>query len=271
MSGRGDVGALWNGNGEAQLLALAQPRGDKLFLSRTIGTAPLEDSGCNGAAGQVLLFLAAHRVYRDPVFLAASQGFGKFAGRGEGDLGSLCCGHAGGGFAMLSLFRATGFAPGRAGFQTRIRTASSRVSSARRCSPSSSNTQTIRRFRCSNNNVTERSSVSRWCATPLLPSKKAKSASRSAQSSKPNRRAAEASGRASPAPVRLAHRSEAREGRPVPERRAGPARGDPDGVKGSRRTQSVRSQATTSARSASGQSVPYVCPSTGPGPSGLPR
>lgn len=114
MSGRGDVGALWNGNGEAQLLALAQPRGDGLFLSRTIGTAPLEDSGCNGAAGQVLLFLAAHRVYRDPVFLAASQGFGKFAGRGEGDLGSLCCGHAGVGFAMLSLFRATGFAP-RAG------------------------------------------------------------------------------------------------------------------------------------------------------------
>lgn len=95
----------------AQLLRLAQPMGRGLALPRALGRSlddPLAGSWCNGAAGFVPLWILAERVYRDPAYLAAAEAFGRTAIESGNDLGSLCCGATGPGFAALALFRATG-------------------------------------------------------------------------------------------------------------------------------------------------------------------
>ena len=95
----------------AQLLALAQPLGSGLGLPRALGRSvqePLAGSWCNGAAGVVPLWILAERVYRDPSWLVAAERFGRAAIEASNDLGSLCCGATGAGFAALALLRATG-------------------------------------------------------------------------------------------------------------------------------------------------------------------
>jgi serine/threonine-protein kinase len=96
----------------AQLLGLAQTTERGLSLPRAVGRSafgdPLAASWCNGAAGMVSLFLLAHRVYRDPSMLDAAERFGRSALDTTNELGSLCCGTAGVGFAALALFRNTG-------------------------------------------------------------------------------------------------------------------------------------------------------------------
>src|SRR5262249_40150908 len=69
---------------------------------------PLAGSWCNGAAGMVPLWILAERIYRDPAYLVAAERFGRAAIEAGNDLGSLCCGTTGPGFAALALYRATG-------------------------------------------------------------------------------------------------------------------------------------------------------------------
>jgi len=95
----------------SELLALAQPLGSGLGLPRALGRSvhdPLAASWCNGAAGFVPLWILAERVYRDPAWLVAAERFGRAANETGNDLGSLCCGATGPGFAVLALFRANG-------------------------------------------------------------------------------------------------------------------------------------------------------------------
>lgn len=95
-----------------QLLAHAQATERGLSLPRAVGRTafgdPLAASWCNGAAGMVSLCLLAYRIYRDPAMLKAAERFGRFALETTNELGSLCCGSAGVGFAALALFRNTG-------------------------------------------------------------------------------------------------------------------------------------------------------------------
>jgi serine/threonine-protein kinase len=93
------------------LLSLARPLGSGLGLPRALGRSvhdPLAGSWCNGAAGLVPLWILAERVYRDPAWLVAAERFGRAAIDASNDLGSLCCGATGTGFAALALYRATG-------------------------------------------------------------------------------------------------------------------------------------------------------------------
>lgn len=94
-----------------QLLSLAAPLGNGLALPRALGRSlqdPLVGSWCNGAAGVVPLYVLAERVYREPAYLDAAERFGRVAVEANNDLGSVCCGACGQGFAALGLFRATG-------------------------------------------------------------------------------------------------------------------------------------------------------------------
>jgi serine/threonine-protein kinase len=95
----------------SQLLDLAQPLGSGLGMPRALGRSlhdPLVGSWCNGAAGLVPLYILAERVYRERAYLIAAERFGHVAIESSNDLGSLCCGATGPGFAALGLFRATG-------------------------------------------------------------------------------------------------------------------------------------------------------------------
>src|SRR5262249_29494943 len=69
----------------------------------------------------------AERVYRDPSWLVAAERFGRAAIESSNDLGSLCCGATGAGFAALALLRATG----RQGWRGAAATALARVRAPR--------------------------------------------------------------------------------------------------------------------------------------------
>lgn len=147
-----------------QLLSLAAPIGGGLALPRALGRSlqdSLVSSWCNGAAGVVPLYALAERVYREPTYLDVAERFGRVAIEANNDLGSVCCGACGQGFAALGCFappaKRTGEPLPRVAcirrapraFPSRWITASTRVLSAQHCSNWSWKRRMNRCCRCS--------------------------------------------------------------------------------------------------------------------------
>lgn len=63
---------------------------------------------CNGSAGYVFLWTQAHKMLRDPAYLAWAEGAAWNAWEAAGPIGNLCCGMAGQSYALLNLYRHTG-------------------------------------------------------------------------------------------------------------------------------------------------------------------
>lgn len=63
---------------------------------------------CNGAAGQVPLFLLAHELLGDELYLREAERAGRLAFEHPGDHGHLCCGLAGRVISLLQMHRHTG-------------------------------------------------------------------------------------------------------------------------------------------------------------------
>jgi serine/threonine-protein kinase len=63
---------------------------------------------CNGTAGQVHLWLSAHRALKNDPYLELAEKAGWHAAESDSGDGSLCCGFSGQAYALLSLYRSSG-------------------------------------------------------------------------------------------------------------------------------------------------------------------
>jgi len=63
---------------------------------------------CNGSAGYVFLWTLAHRIYRDEIYLMLAERAAWNAWEEGNAHDSLCCGLAGGAYALLNLYRQSG-------------------------------------------------------------------------------------------------------------------------------------------------------------------
>ncbi|HEX6653420.1 MAG TPA: lanthionine synthetase LanC family protein [Thermoleophilaceae bacterium] len=95
-----------------ELGALGQPAGRGLRWPHEIG-APLPDtalaaSWCNGAAGFVPLWIAAHRTFGDETYARWAEMAAWSAYEGPPAPGDLCCGFAGRAYALMALHREAG-------------------------------------------------------------------------------------------------------------------------------------------------------------------
>jgi eukaryotic-like serine/threonine-protein kinase len=62
---------------------------------------------CNGTAGHVFLWLAAHRAFREELYLRLAERAALNAWESIDSIGNLCCGLAGQAYSLLSLYRYT--------------------------------------------------------------------------------------------------------------------------------------------------------------------
>ncbi len=94
-----------------QLSSLARHSGRQARWSRTIFGDSQDASGiltsgwCNGSAGQVHLWLAAHSILKDDRYLVLADKAARHAAETDSKNGSLCCGFSGQAYAMLALYK----------------------------------------------------------------------------------------------------------------------------------------------------------------------
>jgi serine/threonine-protein kinase len=94
-----------------QLYALARHFGRQARWSRIIVSDDRDDDGfltggwCNGAAGQVHLWLAAHFALKDDRYLVLANKAACHAAETDSKNGSLCCGFSGQAYALLALYK----------------------------------------------------------------------------------------------------------------------------------------------------------------------
>jgi serine/threonine-protein kinase len=97
-----------------QLAGLARRSGQRASWSWSVASesrdAPDTVMGgwCNGTAGQVHLWLAAHSAMKDDRYLAFANGAAMHTAEADTGHGSLCCGFAGQAYASLALYRQSG-------------------------------------------------------------------------------------------------------------------------------------------------------------------
>jgi eukaryotic-like serine/threonine-protein kinase len=97
-----------------QLAALAHRSGSQATWDWNIHREPRDAPGsvmggwCNGTAGQVHLWLAAHFALKEERYFVLAQEAARHAAEVDTRDGSLCCGFAGQSYAMLSLYRKSG-------------------------------------------------------------------------------------------------------------------------------------------------------------------
>jgi len=63
---------------------------------------------CNGSAGYVYLWTAAHKTLKEPRYLELAEGAAWNAWETRHAIGNLCCGMAGQAYSLLNLYRHTG-------------------------------------------------------------------------------------------------------------------------------------------------------------------
>jgi len=94
-----------------QLAALARHSGRQARWNWSVGARerPGVDTymggWCNGTAGQVYLWLAAHTALNDNRYIALAEGAAWHAAETDGQNGSLCCGFSGQAYALMALNR----------------------------------------------------------------------------------------------------------------------------------------------------------------------
>ena len=96
-----------------ELAALATPVSRGLRWPSAVGgghnwEAPLQSSWCNGAAGYVYLWTAAHRLLGEPKYGRMATGAAWTAFEAPNAGGDLCCGLAGRSYALLNLYKHSG-------------------------------------------------------------------------------------------------------------------------------------------------------------------
>jgi serine/threonine-protein kinase len=100
-----------------QLAALARHSGRQAMWSWSSGREPGSVPGafmggwCNGSAGHVYLWLAAHSAFKDDRYLVLAEKATWHAAEANTELGSLCCGFSGQAYALLALYRYGGSKP----------------------------------------------------------------------------------------------------------------------------------------------------------------
>jgi serine/threonine-protein kinase len=100
-----------------QLAALARHSGRQAMWNWSAGGEPGSVPGtfmggwCNGSAGHVYLWLAAHSAFKDERYLVLAEQAGWHAAEADTELGSLCCGFSGQAYALLALYRHSGSKP----------------------------------------------------------------------------------------------------------------------------------------------------------------
>jgi serine/threonine protein kinase len=93
-----------------ELAALAEPHGSGIRWTVHNSTAPPSymEGWCNGTAGHVMLYALAHEVLGVGSFGEIAERAALSAWAAETQLGTLCCGLGGIGYAMLAIHRLTG-------------------------------------------------------------------------------------------------------------------------------------------------------------------
>lgn len=91
-----------------ELAALAQPIAGGLRWPVLHGGDSFMDGWCNGSAGHAMLFALACRIFGRPEFGILAERAATSACSSLSRLGSLCCGQAGIGYALLAVHRLTG-------------------------------------------------------------------------------------------------------------------------------------------------------------------
>lgn len=91
-----------------ELAALAEPSGMGLKWPIDTKEASFAEGWCNGSAGHAMLFALACRVLGQPDWGRLAERAALSAWSSRCELGSLCCGQGGIGYAMLALHRLTG-------------------------------------------------------------------------------------------------------------------------------------------------------------------
>jgi serine/threonine protein kinase len=97
-----------------QLAALARHSGRQARWSWSVvpehrdGFATFMRGWCNGTAGQVHLWLAAHSAMGDDRYLVLAEKAAWHAAETDSRIGSLCCGLSGQAYALLALYRKSG-------------------------------------------------------------------------------------------------------------------------------------------------------------------
>jgi serine/threonine-protein kinase len=96
----------------SELAALAEPTGRGLgwpwSLGRGSGPRTTMPGWCNGSAGHVHLWCAAHRRLGDPLYLELAEGAAWDAWEAPERAPTLCCGLVGRAYALLRFYQATG-------------------------------------------------------------------------------------------------------------------------------------------------------------------
>lgn len=97
-----------------QLMECAEPSGRSvrwpwvLPQGRQRGGPNYMPGWCNGSAGHIFLWTAAHRVFRDDKYLQLAERAAWHAWESTESISNLCCGLAGQAYGLLSLYKHTG-------------------------------------------------------------------------------------------------------------------------------------------------------------------
>jgi len=91
-----------------ELAMLAEPCGAGLRWPVAKGGAAFMDGWCNGSAGYAMLYAQAHEVLGASALGEIAERAATSAYQSDIALGSLCCGQAGIGYALLAVHRITG-------------------------------------------------------------------------------------------------------------------------------------------------------------------
>jgi eukaryotic-like serine/threonine-protein kinase len=93
-----------------ELMALAQPHAGGLRWPVNNATRPAEfmDGWCNGTAGHALLLALAYEIFTDPRYGEMAERAAESAWATDLQVGTLCCGLGGLGYAFLAVHRVTG-------------------------------------------------------------------------------------------------------------------------------------------------------------------
>jgi eukaryotic-like serine/threonine-protein kinase len=100
----------------SQLASLAHHSGRQARWSWKVACGPCDRDvpgtymagWCNGTAGHVFLWLAAHSALKDDRYLVLAENAAWHAAETDGQIGSLCCGFSGQAYALLTLYRHNG-------------------------------------------------------------------------------------------------------------------------------------------------------------------
>jgi serine/threonine-protein kinase len=97
-----------------QLMEYAEPAGRGvrwpwvLPQGRRGGAANYMHGWCNGSAGHIFLWTAAHRVFHDDAYLRLAERAAWHAWESTDSISNLCCGLAGQAYGLLNLYKQTG-------------------------------------------------------------------------------------------------------------------------------------------------------------------